>query len=189
MLISVYYQSGKVENFDSVNFTRADPFGNLGTSIWADFNVRYDLIEKQGLVVDLFWYDSTEKSAASVTDDETGATLKELVRKPCGRALLVDKSELGQIAKITQDGQLVAWRQGTSLINGIRFSSQEILCFSDSTTSSINKRASSVYAYLRAANPEVDDRYICDMMGFPPEIMEMILADEAAAIEDDDWDE
>ena len=102
---------------------------------------------------------------------------------------MVSKSELEQIAQITVNGELVAWRQGGFLINGTKFRNQEILCFSNDNVTGINRRASAVFDYLKKANPGVSEEALAARMGYPLEAIMQIREAEAANVADSDEDD
>ena len=105
--------------------------------------------------------------------------------------LLVSPNELSEIAKITCDGELLVWRQGGELINGVKFSGQEILCYSDSATTSINARSLAVFDYLKRAH-EGDgktDEEIAAMLGYTMAALSTIRKAEAANVSDDVYED
>ena len=111
---------------------------------------------EEGFALDVFWYDGADcKDSIEVVDEDSNTRISHAVRRVGKRILLVSKSELEQIAQITVNGELVAWRQGGFLINGTKFRNQEILCFSNDNVTGINRRASAVFDYLKKANPGV----------------------------------
>ena len=192
MKVVVYYQSGKIDVFDSTNFTLAEPFSRIGKNLMTEFTLRLDLLNEgyeEGLFVDVFWYDLA-RTNTPISDDDTGAEIPLCNRQVGCRICLVSKNELQNIAKISLDGEMLVWRQGTGdnseLINGIKFSNQEILCFSNTTTTSINRRASSVFAYLQNAHPDKSSDEVAQMMGYSLKAIEAVQAYEAANLEDDD---
>ena len=144
MHITVYYQSGVIDSFDTQHFCAPEPFRRHGGNVLTEFRLRLDLLSSDGLVLEVF----------------------------C-------------------DGELLVWRQGDDLINGVKFSGQEVLCFSDHTTTSINERALALFNYLRRAIPEDEktDDEVAGMMGYSVAALEAVLRAEtmnAAALDDED---
>lgn len=189
MKITVYYQTGKIDQFDTGTFTTQEPFKAEGINVTTELQLRLDLLKEEGLLLDIFWYDLTAKSGVSSQNEEVGATIAHADRKPGRRVRLVSRSELAGIAKITCDNELLVWRQGSELINGIKFHGQEILCFSDTTTTSINQRAVAIFEYLQKANPGLSDEAVAQMMGYSYQALQVIMADEYANNEADDEDD
>lgn len=192
MQITVSYQTGKVDIFSTVDFTAADPWARKGTNLLTEYSPRLDLLEEEGLVIDTFWYDGSDApEAIEVDDDDTKLSIKHAVRRLGRRFLLVSKAELDQIAQIKVDGELVAWRQGGFLINGTKFKTQSQICLSNDTATSLNRQASTLFAYLQNANPGLSDETIAYQMGFPLEVIQQIREAEEANLDDegdDDWE-
>ena len=86
--------------------------------------------QNEGLVVDVYWYDAKihdKDNAVTSLDEKKNATLNNALLKASTRIRLISKRELEDVAKITLDGELVEWRQGGELVNGVKFFSQELL--------------------------------------------------------------
>lgn len=62
MKLITYYQTGKIDVFDTATFTATDPFKRDGMNLITEFAIRFDLLEdknsNEGLVVDVYWYDA-----------------------------------------------------------------------------------------------------------------------------------
>lgn len=189
MKLVVYYQNGLIDTFDSANFADAMPFQQEGVNLMTEFALRFDLLGSEGLVVDVFWYAKDPARGGtpfSTVDDRTGANLAHADFRQGRRIDIVAQDEIKDIAKITLDGELLAWRQGTELINGVKFFSQEVLCFSDDTVTGINRRASAVFDYLKNAYPDMTEDEIADLMGYTKDAIDEVKAQELANIEQDD---
>ena len=185
MEIMVYYQSGKLDIFSTTDFIANEPWARDGTNLMTEFSPRLDMLEEEGFVLDVFWYDGSEsKDSIEVKDKDMGASIRHAVRRVGRRILLVSKSELEEIAQITIGGELVVWRQGGFLINGTKFRNQEILCFSNDNVTSINRRASAVFDYLKNANPGVSEEALAARMGYPLEAIMQIRDAETANVSD-----
>lgn len=146
-----------------------------------------DIRSGEGLVLDLFWYDM------NTTGGTTYAELPELnTQIPCAarslgtRIRLVSPNELLHIVKITCDGELLCWKQGGELIDAVKFSNQEILCFSNGSTQSINDKAVAIFNYLKRAYPHAEDEDIALSMGYPLEAYRRIEAEQVANSEEDE---
>ena len=93
-------------------------------------------------------------------DEKKNATLNNALLKASTRIRLISKRELEDVAKITLDGELVEWRQGGELVNGVKFFSQELLYFSNGRSASITERACKISQFIKNANPELPDEII-----------------------------
>jgi len=181
MKITVYYQSGKIDEFDTQNFCAPEPFKAEGMNITTEFQLRLDLLQTEGLLLEIFWYDAHISSdSVSTSNDEVGAKIPHALRTRGRRVRLVSLRELSDIAKIACNGELLVWRQGSELINGIKFFGQEILCFSNAATTSINGKAVAIFEYLQKSHPGLPDENIAEMMGYSKAAIDEIMADETA---------
>jgi hypothetical protein len=95
---------------------------------------------------------------------------------------LVSKDELYNISKIVVDDEIIVWRQGDQLINGILFYAAELLYFSDANTASTNAKIIELFEYLKAANPDIDDEYIVSRIGMNMMAFSQIMDEEAKNI-------
>lgn len=143
------------------------------------------LTEKQnsneGLVVDVYWYDAKihdKDNAVTSLNEKKNATLNNALLKASTRIRLISKRELEDVAKITLDGELVEWRQGGELVNGVKFFSQELLYFSNGRSASITERACKISQFIKNANPELPDEIIAGWMGLPPTVLETMKRDQ-----------
>ena len=172
MKINVYFQSGRIDVFDTSTFCCVEPFRKDGTDILTNFSLRLDSLAEDGLVLEAYWY--------AAPRERDGRSLPVASMMPGFRLLLVSPEELQEIAKITCDGELLVWRQGEDLINGTRFAAQETLCFSDSATVSINARSLAVFNYLKRAHPECTDEEVARMLGYSTRALDAVRRAELA---------
>ena len=114
MKLITYYQTGKIDVFDTATFTATDPFKRDGMNLITEFAIRFDLLEdknpNEGLVVDVYWYDAKihdKDNAVTSLDEKKNATLNNALLKASTRIRLISKRELEDVAKITLDGELV----------------------------------------------------------------------------------
>ena len=195
MLIKVFYQSGRLDVFDTASFCTAEPFRSQGDNLMSEFQLMTDAqsLENEGLLLEVYWYDPRVRED---TPRSGPHNLPHAARQSGRRIRLASRSELNDIALITVDGDLVLWRQGGHLINGVKFQSQEVLCYSSAATASINKRALALYDYIRKAYPDLDGEEAAALLGYTKQAIEDVsaaeianadLADEEDA-EDEDWD-
>lgn len=192
MKVTVYFQTGKITEFSTETFCDSTPFegeGKGGKNILTEASLRFDLLESQGLMLHIYWHNS-------IIDDQTQSSIDETVdvarRVPhagreAGRFVrLVSKDELNDIAKIEVDGEMVVWRQGDDLINAIKFYNQELLCYTDTVTVSVNARVMGIYSYLKNAYPEKPDAEIVQMFGYPYSAFCRIQQEELAQIDEEE---
>lgn len=171
MRITVFYQSGKVSEFNTETFTTPEPFkgeGGGGANVATEFNLRLDKLETEGLMLEVFWYNALiDKYAMESVDGDTGRSIFHAGREPGRFVRLVSERELNDIAKICVDGEMVVWRQGDDVINAIKYFNQEILCYSDEVTRSVNAKVMTLYDYLKRVHPLATDEEVAQMLGYP----------------------
>lgn len=183
MRITVYYENGLTEDFDTLNFTAAEPFkADRATNLLTDFQLQFDRLMTDGLILDVYYYEAATDNPC-YTDTNQGIQIPLATRRLGWRMLLVSKQELENAVLIIRDGELFAWRQETEWINAIQFRLQEILCFSSASTDSINRKATILFHYLKNAHPSLSDPEISALMGFPYEAYERIQKWESENID------
>lgn len=188
MRITVYYENGLTEDFDTLNFTMAEPFKADGArNILTDFQLHFDTLATKGLILDLYYYDIA-RDAQTQTDriEDLGVAIPVASRRVGWRVQLLSKEDLETAVLIVRDGEIFAWKQGEEWINAVKFRLQEILCFSSASTDSTNRKATVLFAYLRKAHPTLTDAEVADMMGFSLEAYQRIQEWEAENTDFDD---
>ena len=75
------------------------------------------------------------------------------------------------------------------MINGTKFKTQVQICLSDDTSTSINRQASTLFEYLKKANPGLSDETVASQMGFPLDVIIQIQEAEAANLENEDGED
>lgn len=169
MRITVYYQDGKVTEFNTETFTYTHPFGRK--NVLTEFTLRLDRLALDGLMLDMYINDidylECELDTKEITD-LSGRSWKMMVagRKMGCSVYLIAAEEMGNIAKIMVDGNIVAWRQGEHIINAVKYFNQEFICYSHEGAASVNRRVTEMFAYLQAAYPQKSDQEICQMFGY-----------------------
>lgn len=179
MQIKVFYRSGRLDAFDTMAFCTAEPYRRQGDNLLTEFQLLTDseTLANEGLMLEVYWYDPR------VREDTTCSgryQLPHASRQAGNRIRLASKSELQDVAQITVDGELLIWRQGDHLINGVKFMNQEVLCYSSAVTASINRRALTLYDYLRNAHPSLSDEAVAALLGYPKGAIDDISCAEAA---------
>lgn len=183
MRIVVYYLEGKVSEFNTETFTTMEPFASEGegSNITSEFDLRLDLLEQQGLVLEVYWYSTiVDQYTTATKDSESNRTVYYAGREPGRFVRLVSVEELLGVAKISVDGEKVVFRQGGEMINAIKFANQEVQCYSDAVTTSMNEKAVRLFDYLRRAYPLDTDEEICQRFGYSLKALEKAKTEEAA---------
>ena len=182
MLIKVFYRSGRLDAFDTVSFCTSKPFKRRGDNLLTEFQLLTDseTLLSEGLILEVYWYDPC------ITDSTRRSgqyNLPHAARQAGNRIRLASRSEIEDIVLITVDGELMLWRQGEYLINGVKFKNQEILCYSNEVTASINRRALALYDYVRNANPKLNEEQAASLLGYTKEAIDDISFAESANAE------
>ena len=182
MLVKVFYRSGRLDAFDTVSFCTAEPYRKHGENLLTEFQLLTDseTLLSEGLILEVFWYDPriVEDTRRSGPYNMPHAT-----RQAGNRIRLASQSEIGDIVLVTVDGELMLWRQGEHLINGVLFRNQEILCYSNAVTASINRRALALYDYVRNADPDLSEKEAAALLGYTKEAIDDISFAESANAE------
>lgn len=174
MNIQVFYDTGRVDEFNVERFTLPLPFD--GNNMLTNFEVRFDNLDTDSLWLQAHFYDTRTEYRQDTPADTT-----PVARRMRGwRFLLVDKTEIKHVSKIVMNDEMVAWRVGDALINGVKFQAQELACFTDDTSSSINSKVVAVHNYLANANPllAVNEEELCRAFGFTQSAYERVLKAE-----------
>lgn len=189
MRIAVYYLNGKVSEFNTETFTTTEPFAEeaAGANVTSEFDLRLDLLEAQGLVLEVYWYSTVvDHYTTSTKDEPSGRTVFYAGREPGRFIRLVSAAELFGVAKISVDGETVVFRQGGEMINAIKFTNQEVQCYSDAATASMNEKAVRLFDYLRRAYPLDTDEEISQRFGYPLRALERARGEEQAQIQEEE---
>ncbi|MEA5020505.1 MAG: hypothetical protein RR842_04855 [Gordonibacter sp.] len=158
MKITINYDNGRRETFDSSSLVSTQPFGHA--TLVTEFDLRLDLLTKGDLVVDIHHYDDTGEG-------ESGS-VPELERRCGRRCKIADRTEVPHIKTIYADEKAIAWSQGGALVDAERFEYACSLYYSGKGTASNNYRALWLHDYLTFAHPEIaDDAEICQIFGYP----------------------
>lgn len=174
MNIQVFYNSGRVDEFDVDRFTLPQPFD--GNNMLTNFEVRFDNLDTESLWLQAHFYDIRAEYRQDAQADTT-----PVARRMRGwRFLLVDKTEISHVSKVVVNKEMVAWRVGEDLINGIKFRAQELACFNNDTASSINSKAVAVHDYLANTDPVLaaNEDELCQVFGYTRRAYEQVLLAE-----------
>lgn len=179
MLIKVFYRSGRLDAFDTVSFCTAEPYRRHGDNLLTEFQLLTDgdTLAAEGLMLEVFWYDPRIKEDTTRSGRHN---LPHASRQAGNRIRLASKNELSDVVLVTVDGELLLWRQGEHLINGVMFKNQEILCYSNDAIASINRRALALYEYIRNANPSLNEDEAAALLGYTKDAIDDISFAEGA---------
>ena len=175
MNIKIFYDNGRVDEFDTSDFTTSLPF--TGTNMLTNYEVRFDTLQEENLWLHAHYYEINDAYAAESESNEVPVAR----RKKGWRFLLVDKREIDQVAKIIVDGEVAGWRQGGMFVNGIRFSQISKVCCPIKDTASYNAKAIAIHDYLAYANPSLAlrEEELCSLFGFSADAYARVRNEEA----------
>ena len=174
MNIQVLYDSGRVDEFDVDRLTLPQPFD--ANNMLTNFEVRFDNLDTESLWLQAHFYDIRAEYRQDAQADTT-----PVARRMRGwRFLLVDRTEISHVSKIVVNKEMVAWRVGEDLINGIKFRAQELACFNNDTASSINSKAVDMHDYLANTDPilAANEDELCQIFGYTRRAYEQVLLAE-----------
>ncbi len=174
MNVQIFYDNGRVDEFDVDHFTLPQPFD--GNNMLTNFEVRFDDLDTESLWLQAHFYDIRPEYRQDAKPEST-----PVARRMRGwRFLLVGKSEMGHVARIVVNSESVAWRQGESLINGIRFNAAMLACYTDETAASNNRKAIVLHDYLANVDPllAADEEELCARFGYTRDAYEQALLAE-----------
>lgn len=182
MLVKVFYRSGKLDAFDTVSFCTSEPYKQSGTNLLTEFQLLTDreTLLAEGLILEVFWYDPRVRED---TRRSGQYGLPHAARQTGNRIRLASRNEIEDIVLVTVDGELMLWRQGEHLINGVLFKNQEILCYSNAVTAGINRRALALYDYIRNADPGLSGEEAAALLGYTKDAIDDISFAESANAE------
>lgn len=176
MNIQIFYDNGRIDEFDTENFTLPQPYE--GANMLTNFEVRFDKLGTESLWLHAHYYDA---NPAYIQENPPGEV--PVARRKMGwRFLLVDHREIDQVARIVVDGENAGWRQGGMFVNGIRFTQTARACCPLKDSASLNARAVALHDYLAKAHKELasDEEALCSMFGFSAQAYMNVCREEAA---------
>ncbi len=188
MKIKVYFESGRIIEHNTLDLCSSEPFKSIGNNITTEFDLRTDLLKTHGLFLIIYWNDCkiSDDNTQKYYDEENCIELPYTSRQKGVVVQMISLRELESVIKIVVDGEMIIWRQDNEFVNGTKFANQELLCYSNISTSSINKRAIKIFTYLKNANSNLSNEDIADLLGYPIAAIEKIIEDEAANTFHDD---
>jgi hypothetical protein len=203
MQVKIYYQdkdsTGRVSVFDTDKFCTPEPAKNLNiVTIMTEFIMRYDMMMRgEGLACDIWFYNALPSDAhgnqkPSVKDDLSD--LDNIVpadRRLYTRVYLIlpdqhdtkdengnlvkGKRRLDNVWKITQDDELIAWRQNGEMVSGIQFFNDALLNYKDANTSSINQQIATLYEWHKNTDCKgLSDATIAHRMGIKEDTLAVV---------------
>lgn len=183
MNIVVRYANGMVEEFDTNALTSPDPFrgssGDFQANICTDVQVRLDLLEAEGLRIDVYWYDTLadrltrrvrlgpDGTSAEVDGDGGGAGLVTgvLNRQLAGVLYVIDRAELEDIDEVEIDGKVALRKVAGGLVDQILFDKQVACYMGRRTDDSMVDLIQQLHERVRAAHQDWDDGEIAASYG------------------------
>lgn len=193
MIIAIEYKNGRIKEFDTSAFTTTNAMSagdKTARNVITELDLRLDLVETAGLRLDFYWYDATPQGKQIKIPglmDSKGDTvsLTAASRRLGTSVLLCSQEGIKRISRVIvqrANGSVnVLWRQGSGdwLINGSKFEGQRVLSYTDGNVSSLNSQAVGVYTYLEMAHPEMSEKDICNLIGYPLDAYKEIQLGEA----------
>lgn len=156
MIVKTFYGNGHFDVFDTDHLTDSSLFpGNALTN----FSFNLEDLGARRLWLNLYYYE-----VADTYREDTGPCGLPVARRRDGWSfLLVDDDDIDGLTKVMADGQVVVFRQGDCLIDGIAYDyASDIAC-------ELNPQSVRTHDYLaRVLGPE-NEQVICERMGYPPE--------------------
>ena len=117
MNITIRYDNGRIDVFDTVSFTAPQPFPQ--TNMLTDFELKLDDLGKKGLWLAAHYYAIGQAYRGAAGDDEVPVAR----RKMGWRFLLAQEDEVGHIQSVDMDGSPVLRRAAGTLFDYARFES------------------------------------------------------------------
>lgn len=156
MIVKTFYSNGHFDVFDTDHLTDSSLFPGNALSNFS-FNLA-DLGAKR-LWLNLYYYEIADQYREAL-----GPYGLPVARRRDGWSfLLVDDSDIAQLTKVTADGQVVIFRQGDDLIDGIAYNyASDLAC-------EFNPQSVHTHDYFaRALGPD-NEQAICNQMGYTQE--------------------
>ena len=193
MRIEVTYDDGLVEMhrtegesaLTSDALVRTDRPGRHEGALGTTLAVRLDLLESEGLRVDVWWWG---------TDRDPGASpgsrgLPELSFEP-GRTWRVVSPELmTKVTSVDIDGVRRVERQEGFLVDLTRFRDAQRFWLGTRQADAIVDQVVALHERIRQAHPSWDDGRVCAEYGYPPEAYRAIAAAQRASTNDSQADD
>jgi hypothetical protein len=159
MIIKTFYSNGHFDVFDSEHLTASNLFpGNALTN----FNFNLEDVSGQRLWLNLYYYE-----VAVQYREESGPYGLPVARRRNGWSfLLVDDDDIAGLTKVTADNQLVLFRQGDTLVDGIAYNYASDLAYE------LNPQSVKTHDYFArvlgvpATGAEAAEAELCHMMGY-----------------------
>ncbi len=162
MQVTISYEDGHLEIFDSGSLTSGAPFGR--NTILTEFHIAW---EEDCSGRSLVAYCHHIEDPGGSTDAESAGS--DRMRGP--RTVLAEPADVERIESVHVDGRLAAWKQGGRLVDALRF---ELACrkwYLGPSFATSNEKAVWLFRYLERAHGELgsDEGLICPLFGYPVE--------------------
>ena len=188
MVIVIRYDSGRIDAFDTVSFTAAQPFPS--SNMLTNFELKLDALGTTGLWLTAHYYDVDPSYRADAGSGEIPVAR----RKMGWRFLLAQADEVEHVRTIEMDGSVVMRRIAGRLVDYARFEEMAKVALGDEPTA-INERILTLYDYVererKALGLPYDAESVAEGLGFTKQMISDI-EDSVAANEgfgETDWRE
>lgn len=160
MQITVTYNNGRTEVFNTNSLTSVQPFGPH--TMLNEFDMRLNDLGEQSLFMEIHHYED-------IGEPDSTANTAELIRQRGRRCALADHEEIQKILSIEADGKLLSWQQGGTFVNATLFEYACMLYYSGPAAASNSYKAIWLFDYLSFAYPEKASSRadIAHMFGYP----------------------
>lgn len=186
MLIKIWYESGRIDAFDTQSLMSSRPFSS--NALLADFEVRLDQLGERGLWLEAHYYDA-DPSYRDAADGETPVAR----RKRGWRMLLAEKGELNKVERVAVDSQDVLVRIGPDLADAVRLSRWESLLVGNAQSGVCGKALAIQTVLANAYEEPAED--IAARMGVTLASLEFAASMQAmspqlgSVAEEEDWED
>lgn len=180
MNITIRYDTGRIDVFDTISFTAPQPFAQ--TNMLTNFELKLDDLGAKGLWLAAHYYAAAQSFRESAADGETPVAR----RKMGWRFLLAQQDEVAHIQSVEMDGAVVLRRAAGALFDYARFESVASTLLG-SSPAALYPRVMALYGSverIRAAQGlSADITDVAAEFGFTPQMIEEIEACMRAGIE------
>ena len=186
MNITIRYDTGRVDVFDTVSFTAAQPFPQ--TNMLTDFELKLDDLGKRGLWLAAHYY-----AIGQAYRDAAGEGEVPVARRRMGwRLLLAQEDEVDHIQSVDMDGSPVLRRAAGTLFDYARFESVASTLLGNQPTA-LYPRIMALYGCLEqiheAQGLSIDATDIAAEFGFTAQMIANVEACMVSGFDEDEGSE
>jgi hypothetical protein len=191
MIIKALYSDGRIQTMNiAYGDSTSDPFAierdTKAATLATELVVRGDELLTKGLCVDYNWYSSViDKDTEEYTGEYYSKPLRLAAREAGRRICCIAPEEMDSIERIVVNGDVLAWREGGVLFNGVKFlEAQDHYCRKDNSSQAEN--AIKLYEVFTNLYPGATHQEVCAMFGYTPELYDKALIVATAFVAADD---